>query len=167
LGRVLEKVHEIPDLRASLPLNYASSAAAVPQELAQKLRKVLDQTAGWLQELDEQELVVSEVACLRQRRRSPRGALAQLATLEPIQTTTVFERNHPTRWALHGDSKHTLLLVGLAALKFPTRIRPALEHLLSVNRVTAEGLGAYLDSAGALVLVKRLHREGLLARARD
>jgi len=170
LGRALEKAHEMPDLRASLPLRYSSSLAsssAGPEELALKLREVLDRTAGWLRELDERELAVSEVARERKRRRSPRGALAQLAALEPVQTTTVFERNRSHRWTLHGDSTHTLLLVGLAALKFPARIRPALEHLLSVNRVTAEGLGGFLDSAGALVLVKRLHREGLLARTHD
>jgi hypothetical protein len=57
-----------------------------------------------------------------------------------------------------------LLSVGSAALKFPVRIRPALEYLLAENRLTAAGLEAYLDTAGALVLVKRLHREGLLVR---
>ena len=164
LGRALEKAHEIPQLRASLPLNYASNAAAVPDALALKLREVLDQTAVWLQGLDEQELAASEVALHDKQRRSPRGAIAQFAALAPVQTTTVFERNHPGRWVLHGDSSHALLLVGLTALEFPARIRPALEHLLSENRVSADALGAYLDSAGALVLVKRLHREGLLAR---
>ncbi len=164
LERALEKAHEIPDLRASLPLNYASSSAARPDELALKLREVIDRTAAWLRDLDEQEIMVAEVARQRQRRRSPRGTLAQLAALEPIQITTAFERNRPHQWTLHGDSTHTLLLVGIAVLKFPARIRPALEHFLTVNRVTAEGLGDYLDSAGALVLLKRLHREGLLAR---
>ncbi|MCB1674981.1 MAG: hypothetical protein KDI01_01745 [Halioglobus sp.] len=164
LGRALQKAHEIPDLRASLPLRYAANAPAVPEELALKLREVLDRTAGWLGELDAQELAKSEVARRAKRTRSPRGALAQLAALEPVQAGTAFERNRPTRWALHGDTTHTLLSVGLVALKFPARIRPALEHLLSENRVTAEGLGAYLDSPSALVLVKRLHREGLLAR---
>lgn len=168
LGRAMEKAREIVELRASLPLGYASgdasSSAAGPEDLALKIREVLDRTAGWLQELDEQELAISEVARQRNRRRSPRGALAQLAAFEPIQTTTEFERNRPRRWKLHGDSTHALLFVGLAALKFPVRIRPALEHLLLANRVTAEGLGAYLDSSSALVLVKRLYREGLLAR---
>jgi len=170
LGRALQKAHEIPELRASLPLNYASTlarAAAGPAELALKLRTVLDRTAGWLRELDEQELAATEVAHQRQRKRSPRGAIAQLAALEPVQTTTAFERNQPHPWTLHGDSTHTLLIVGSAALKFPARIRPALEHLLAVNRVTAEGLEPHLDSAGALVLVKRLHREGLLERLHD
>lgn len=169
LGRVLESAHEIPDLRASLPLRYASGSAsgsaAGPEILALKLRDVLDLTAGWLRERDEHKLAASEVARQRKRSRSPRGALTQLATLEPIETTTAFERNRPHLWTLDGDSTHTLLFVGSAALKFPARIRPTLEHLLSMNRVSAEGLGAYLDAAGALVLVKRLHREGLLARA--
>lgn len=167
LGRALEKAHEIPDLRASLPLKYASSSAAGSKQLALKLREVLDQTAGWLRDLDEQELAVSEVARQRQRRRNPRGALAQLAALEPVQTSTTFERNRQHRWTLHGDSTHALLLVGFAGLKFPARIRPALEHLLTVNSVTAERLGDYLDAAGALVLVRRLYREGLLARTHD
>ncbi|MEZ5565862.1 MAG: cupin domain-containing protein [Gammaproteobacteria bacterium] len=164
LERAMKQAHEIPELRASLPLKYASGAAAGSAELALKLREVLDRTAGWLRELDEQELAVSEVARKRKRKRSPQGSLAQLSALEPVKLTTAFERNHPHRWTLHGDSTHTLLLVGLTALKFPARVRPALEHLMSVTRVTAEGLGAYLDPAGALVLVKRLYREGLLAR---
>ena len=164
LGRALEKAPEVPELRASLPLKYASSSAADAQELAPQLRYILDRTAGWLRELDEQKLALSELERQRRRRRSPRGTVAQLAALEPIQPATEFERICPLRWTLHGDSKHALLLADLAALKFPARITPALEHLLSVKRVTAEGFGPYLDSAGALVLVKRLFREGLLAR---
>ncbi len=167
LGRAFSKAHEISDLRASLPLNYASSSAAGSEALALKLREVLDRTAGWLRELDEQELATTEVARQRKRTRSPRGALEQLAALEPVRSTTAFARNEPHGWTLHGDATHTLLLVGSAALKFPARIRPALEHLLSLTRVTAEGLVPYLDSAGALVLVRRLHREGLLERLHD
>lgn len=167
LGRALEKAHEIPVLRASLPLKFASGSSEATEELALKLREVLDRTADWLRELDEQELAVSEVARQQKKISSPRGTLAQLAALGPIHTTTVFKRNRPTCWTLHDDSTHLLLLVGLVALKFPARIRPALEHLLTVNEVTAERLGDYLDSAGALVLVKRLHREGLLARIHD
>ncbi|HET9032833.1 MAG TPA: cupin domain-containing protein [Dokdonella sp.] len=164
LGRALKSVHEIPQLRASLPLNYASNAAARSDGLALKLREVLDRTSSWLQGLDEQELAASEMALQRERKRSPRGAITQFAALEPVQATTVFERNHPDRWVLHGDSDHALLLVGLTALEFPARIKPALEHLLSQHRISAEGFGACLDSAGALVLVKRLHQEGLLVR---
>lgn len=165
--RALENAREIPELRASLPLAYASGAGADAEALAPKLREALDRTAMWLSGLDEQALAASEVARRRKPKRSPRGLVARFAALESVQTTTAFERNDPHRWTLHGDSTYTLLLVGLAALKFPARIRPALEHLLSLNRVTAEALGAHLDPAGALVLIKRLHREGLLARARD
>lgn len=168
LGRVFETAHEIPDLRASLPLKYASSlapqSAAEPEELALGLRQVLNRTSEWLRDRDEHQLAALEVERQRMQKRSPRGVLAQLATLQPIQTATAFERNRSHRWTLHSDASDTLLLVGSAALKFPTRIRPALEHLLSVNEVTAEDLGPYLDAAGALVLLKRLHREGLLVR---
>lgn len=168
LGRVLTKAQEIPELRASLPLRYgatpAANTATGPTALAPAIREVLDRTAGWIRELDEQEIARAEVELQRNRRRSPQGMLAQLAALEPVHAATVFERNDPQRWTLHGDATQVLLLVGAAALKFPGRIRPALEHLLSLDRVTAEGLGAYLDAAGALVLLKRLHREGLLER---
>jgi ribosomal protein L16 Arg81 hydroxylase len=164
LGRALEKAHEIPELRASLPLKYASNPATGPDELAPKLRQVLDQTAAWLQNFDEQELAVSEVARRGKLKPSSRGALVQLASLEPVQATTAFDRNYAHSWTLHGEATHTLVLVGFTTLKFPARIRPALEYLVSVNRVTAEALETYLDAAGALVLVKRLYREGLLAR---
>jgi len=167
LGRVLEKAHTVPALRASLPLKYASDTAAGTEELTLKVREALDRTAGWLREVDEQDVAATEVTLQRRRRRSPRGALAQLAVQEPVQATTEFERNQPRSWTLHSDSPHVLLRVGQTTLKFPARISPALEHLLSVNRLTAEGLGPWLDSAGALVLLKRLHREGLLERLHD
>ena len=165
LRPVLEKLHEIPDLRTSLPLRHASGSSAELKELSRKLRQALDQAAGWLQNLDAQALAQAQLTRQRAPSHSARGALAQLATLEPIDASTAFARNRPHQWALHGDAAHTLLLAGHTGLQFPAYIRPALEHLLGLKQVTAEGLADHLDSAGALVLVKRLYREGLLVRS--
>ena len=164
LGRVLKEAHEIPDLRASLPLGYASNGAA---ELAPKLRAVLDKAAAWLGQQDEQELAEMEVARRRKRTRSPQGALARFAALGPVQTTTVFKRKRAKDWALHSDANHTILLVDSTALKFPARIDAALQHLVSLSQVSAKALAPFLDFAGGLVLLKRLHREGLLERLHD
>lgn len=164
LKPALEQLHEIPDLRASLPLRRAPGAGAELTELARKLRQALDQAAGWLQNLDAQALAQAQLTRQRASRRSACGALAQLATLAPIDARTAFVRNRPQHWALHGDAAHTLLLAGHTGLQFPAHIRPALEHLLGLHPVTAEGLADHLDGAGALVLVKRLYREGLLVR---
>ena len=57
------------------------------------------------------------------------------------------------------------VLIGDRVLRVPARVRPALEHVAAHHELTPGDLTS-LDAGSALVLCRRLVREGLLEVAR-
>lgn len=161
MQRVFSTVHEHPELRAPLPAAYADDPAALEAATAQMLACV----AKWLTSRDPGEIARKEIA----RRVSPpvdrRGRLMQLAHVGPIAPTTRLERIGP-KWTLSlGRAQATLWAPQKKTrLRFPVRVAPALRTLVDALRFCADDLREFLDPSGALVLVRRLHREGLVER---
>ena len=62
---------------------------------------------------------------------------------------------------MDGDGDTVRVLMGDRVLRVPARIRPALEHVASHAELTPGDLPS-LDPGSALVLCRRLVREGLL-----
>lgn len=160
MQRVFAGAHEHPELRAPLLVAYADDPAAFEAATA----RMLASTVEWLASRDPAEIARREIA----RRVVPpvdrRGRLMRLAQAGPIVSTTPLERIG--QWTLSLDDARATLstLEGGARLRFPARVAPALRVLVDVSRFCAEDVREHLDPSGALVLVRRLHREGLIER---
>ena len=161
MQRVFATAHEHPELRAPLPVAYADDSSAFEAATAQMLACV----SKWLTSRDPGEIARREIA----RRVAPavdrRGRLTRLAHASPIAPTTPLERIGP-RWTLSLDQAQATLSAPhrRMRLRFPARVAPALRVLVDASLFCAEDLREFLDSSGALVLVRRLHREGLVHR---
>ncbi|MCB9592881.1 MAG: hypothetical protein H6719_09125 [Sandaracinaceae bacterium] len=161
MQRVFATAHEHPELRESLPVAYADDPGAFEAATAQ----TLDRAAKWLASRDPARIARQEIA----RRVAPpvarRGRLMRLASAGPIESNTPLERIGPP-WTLSLHEAHATLSAPnrRVRLRFPARVAPALRVLVDASEFCAEDLGDLLDPPGALVLVRRLHREGLVHR---
>ena len=89
------------------------------------------------------------------------GALLDRSGLAGLDVTTRLRRRrgHPCELVDAGDTIR--VLIGDRVLRVPARVRPALEHVAAHLELTPGDLPS-LDPESALVLCRRLVREGLL-----
>ncbi|GAB3017404.1 hypothetical protein GCM10011376_02330 [Nocardioides flavus (ex Wang et al. 2016)] len=158
VGRLLA---EVPD--EHLPAGYLAD----PLRLAEGLGEHLVGVADAVRRLDPAVLATAQAqAFLAGRPPRLAGALLDrdaLATGIAPDTRLRRRRGHPCELVDDGDTVR--VLIGDRALRVPARVRPALEHVADHLELTPADL-ALLDAAfdleSALVLCRRLVREGLL-----
>ncbi|MEO5577093.1 MAG: cupin domain-containing protein [Gaiellaceae bacterium] len=98
---------------------------------------------------------------VRSRRPILDGQLSELRALPGLTTDVELER----RDTVIADLTGTTLVFEGRTLRFPARLRPELEFLVTTAEpFRASELPGELDGAGRLVLVRRLVREGFLRR---
>ena len=154
VGRVLA---EVPD--DHLPAGYLADPARLAEGLGERLAAVVESVGRLAPEAVAREQVEGFLAG-----RPPRlsGALLDRASLaRGIRADTALRRRagHPCRLVDDGDTVRVLL--GDRVLRVPARVRPALEHVAAHLELIPADL-APLDTESALVLCRRLVREGLL-----
>ncbi len=166
LRRVLDGLTDTLDLGRPLPLGYARP------EQERALAVVIDDlTKTAVTALQDPELLrpsrVAEAEARRARSRRrpvPLGQLRSVLALDDLDGSSVVHRrpDHPARIDAEStpDGGTVLELVD-RRVTVPAAMRSAVEQLLAEPQVTVADL-AGLDDSGALVLVRRLVREGLL-----
>jgi len=161
LKRVVAQAHDLPELRASLPLRYDTHPGALEAGLAD----ALERTARWLRERDPTALAADEIERARGQRAV--GSVGRLRSMAagPVGDA-VLRRAEPARWTVEENEAHATLRAGRTELRFPARIAPALRLVADRDAVRAADLRAHLDARGAEVLLRRLADEGLLRRPR-
>ena len=146
---------EVPD--AHLPAGYLDD----PSLLADALAVRLEELAAAVRRVDAPAAVEAEIRRFLTT-RPPRlaGGLHDVLGRESIDATTRLRRRagHPCVLLDRGDQVEVLL--GDRSLTVPARIRPALDEVRSRGELTPADLP--LDPQSALVLCRRLLREGLL-----
>ena len=146
---------EVPD--AHLPAGYLDD----PSLLADALAVRLEELAAAVRRVDAPAAVEAEIRRFLTT-RPPRlaGGLHDVLGRESIDATTRLRRRagHPCVLLDRGDQVEVLL--GDRSLTMPARIRPALDAVRSRGELTPADLP--LDPQSALVLCRRLLREGLL-----
>ena len=146
---------EVPD--AHLPAGYLDD----PSLLADALAVRLEELAAAVRRVDAPAAVEAEIRRFLTT-RPPRlaGGLHDVLGRESIDATTRLRRRagHPCVLLDRGDQVEVLL--GDRSLTMPARIRPALDAVRSRGELTPADLP--LDPQSALVLCRRLIREGLL-----
>ena len=153
VGRLLA---EVPD--DHLPAGYLDDPARLSEGLADHLAAVADA----VRRLDPAALADGQVEGFVSG-RPPRlaGALLDrdaLATGIDARTHLRRRRGHPCVLVDDGDAVR--VLIGDRVLRVPSRVRPALEHVAAHAELRPHDLP--LDDESALVLSRRLVREGLL-----
>ena len=160
LERVWSRAKENPALRASLPIGYTED----PDAFAAAMADVLATTAEWMTRLDPEALTRAEIERAEARAPDPVGRLRALVTAHMLEPDTRLCRASEVRWSVRLEGDRAILRAGSHALGFPARVVSALHHVMAADTVAGTDLGEHLDAEGAMVLVRRLHREGLLRR---
>ncbi|WP_366558532.1 JmjC domain-containing protein [uncultured Nocardioides sp.] len=143
-----------------LPAAYVDDPAALAERLAERLDALADAVRG----LDADALARRQVeGFLASRPVSLAGGLRDRFALPDLTGDTVLGRRagRPFRLVDPGEGRVRVLL-GDRHLDVPARVRPALERVAASARLSPSDLHDLLDPGSALVLCRRLVREGAL-----
>jgi mannose-6-phosphate isomerase-like protein (cupin superfamily) len=151
---------QVPD--SHLPAGYLDDPSLLAEGLADHLAAVADA----VRRVDPAVVAADQVRRFRTG-RPPRmeGALLDRDALGDLDADTELRRRagRPCVVEDAGDGRLRVLL-GDRSLLVPARLRPALEAVAARDILTPADLHAHLDPGSALVLCRRLVREGLLRR---
>jgi cupin superfamily protein len=161
LKRVVEPLLEAAD--DPLP----AALFADPDALAAALRERLAGLADAVRGADADAVVRrQERAFGTGRQPLLGGALLDVLDAPTITAQTRLRRRPGSSCLLRPEGDRLLLLLGDRRVSLPARIRPAIEAVLAAGELCPGDLHTLLDEASALVLCRRLVREGLLEVAR-
>ncbi|MCW2761919.1 MAG: cupin [Marmoricola sp.] len=142
---------------AHLPAGYLDR----PDRLAEGLRERLQALVGALSDVDAAGIADDQArAFLEGRSTSLRGGLVDRMHLAAVEADTALRRRPGKPCVLRPDGDRLHLFLGDRRLTVPARITEAVERARTLEVFTPEDLG--LDPQSALVLSRRLIREGLL-----
>lgn len=156
---VTKLAEEQPVFRERLDLRGVNSVRSLKGTVQQQV----DETRSWLDKLDLDELT-ERVArrLLTTTQPVTHGLLTELERLDQVDRETIVERRAGTICVvIPKDTKLKVLLVD-RELEMPLLAREAMEEISRRNRLSTRDLEPLLGAEGALVLVRRLIREGLL-----
>lgn len=132
-----------------------------PSLLASGLAERLEAVAEAVRRVDAAEAASREVARFASTRPSRlRGGLHDVLAVDSLTDTTVLERRPGATLRLVADGDTVEVLLGDRVLHVPAWLRPVLEQVAGLDRLTPADLD--LDESSRLVLCRRLVREGLL-----
>ena len=156
---IAKLAEEEPVFKERLP----AGAASDPTALRALVESNLDELRAWLDKVDVDELT-SRVARTVMSSAQPliRGQLRQLAILDDIGAgTEVARRPGATCLLFPGDAALRVMLAD-RELEMPPAAAGAMAEVARRERFTVSDLHPFLTPESAVVLVRRLVREGLL-----
>ena len=140
-----------------LPAGYLDQ----PDDLAEGLAARLQQLADALRSVDPVAVADAQTAAFLERRPARlRGAMLDRMQLDAIDAGTPLRRRAGKPCVLRPEGERLHVLLGDRRLTVPARITGAVQRARDLDTFTPDQLG--LDEQSALVLARRLVREGLL-----
>jgi lysine-specific demethylase/histidyl-hydroxylase NO66 len=153
---------EEPAFRHALPIAPLDAQRDDPDQLA----AVLQQAAAWLGSLPLERARERVTSRLRGSvPAEPLGMLAQAAAIAGCGPATEVRPRAGLQWSMESTGDRVTLRLPRARVELPSYTADALRHALSAPTTPEEVAGApgsALDLDGAVVLVRRLLREGAL-----
>ncbi|HEX2050873.1 MAG TPA: cupin domain-containing protein [Actinomycetota bacterium] len=148
-----------PAFRARLPAAASSDAGALRAEVEHHVAEL----RAWLDKVDVDELT-ARVARRVMSSAQPllRGQLRRLHALDAIDAATTVRRRPGASCVLLPAPGVVRVLLADRELEMPPVAAVAMEHVARNDRFRVGDLHSFLDADSALVLVRRLVREGLL-----
>jgi bifunctional lysine-specific demethylase and histidyl-hydroxylase NO66 len=143
--------------REALPIGYARDPGPVVEDLPTRVKELV----AWLEGAAGAEAVRDFARGFWENRRPLlAGQLEQLERLRTADAATRFRRRPGSVFVVSSDEDEAVVLLGLRELRMPAFCLPALRLLeRSGTEVRSADLPG-LDEASALVLLRRLVREG-------
>lgn len=157
--RVMRRASEHRPFRDALPPGWASGTSPVEEEVEARRKELLE----WIEAAVDEEAVRAMARSFWSSRRPVLGGhLAQIGRVDEIEADTPVRRRPGSVFVVESRDGRASVLLGMRELRMPGFCEPAL-------RFVAEGLEAFepadlpgLDPGSAVVLVRRLVREGAL-----
>jgi uncharacterized RmlC-like cupin family protein len=162
----IEVLQEITKLAAEEPVFQERLGLGSTTDLA-TLRSLVEhhveEFRTWLDKIDLEEATV-RVARRVMGTAQPilRGQLAQLGRLSAIEQTTTVARRRGAVCVVRAAGEKTMVLLADRELEMPPYAEAAMSHIANHETFEVRDLLEVIDSESALVLVRRLVREGLL-----
>lgn len=156
---IAKLAEEEPVFKERLP----ADAGADPAALRSLVERNLEEMRAWLDKVDVDE-ATARVARSVMSTAQPlvRGQLRQLALVDEIDAETeVSRRPGATCVMFPGDTTLRVMLAD-RELQMPPRVTDAMDVVFRRERFTVSDLHPFLTPESAVVLVRRLVREGLL-----
>lgn len=157
LDRAVARAMEGIDTDAHLPAGYLDH----PEQLEEGLAERIEGLASALSQSDAAGIADGQTrSFLEHRNAGLRGALVDRMHLDQVKVDTGLRRRPGKPCVLRPDGHRLHLLLGDRRVSVPARISEAVEQVRTLEGFTPADLG--LDPESALVLCRRLIREGLL-----
>ncbi len=157
LDRAVSKAMEQVEADAHLPAGYLDDPERLAEGLGERLRSLADALAG----TDVAAIADAQTrSFLEKRGANLRGSLVDRMSLDSMAGDTTLRRRPGKPCVLRPDGDRVHLLLGDRRMTVPARITEAVERVRTLHSFTPDDLG--LDPESALVLCRRLVREGLL-----
>jgi lysine-specific demethylase/histidyl-hydroxylase NO66 len=157
LDRAVRGAMDSVEADAHLPAGYLDHPEQLSEGLADRLRALGDALAA----TDAAAIAEAQTRSFLERRNSAlRGAMVDRMHLDRVANDTSLRRRPGRPCVLRPDGDRLHLFLGDRRLTVPARITDAVERARTLEVFTPDDLG--LDAQSALVLCRRLIREGLL-----
>jgi hypothetical protein len=160
LREIIKLAEELPAFRQRLEFDGASDAASLKAIVARHVEEV----RAWLDKIDVDELT-ERVARRVMSTSQPitRGLLRQLEQLDAIDEAAKLRRRRGTTCILFPRDAVLKVMLADREVEMPLVARAAMEDIARRRgEFSPRDLHEFIDSESALVLVRRLVREGLL-----
>jgi lysine-specific demethylase/histidyl-hydroxylase NO66 len=145
------------DADAHLPAGYLDR----PDALAEALSTRIEALAAALSDSDAATVADAQTRSFLERRNAVlRGAMVDRMHLAEVDAETALRRRRGRPCVLRTEGDRLHLFLGDRRVTVPARISPAVEQVRTLEAFTPADLA--LDPESALVLCRRLIREGLL-----
>ncbi len=162
LDRAVREAMRSTDADTHLPAGYLDDPDLLASGLAERLHCLAEALTG----ADAAAVADGQArSFLEGRRSSLRGALVDRMHLDEVASDTALRRRPGKPCVTRADGDRLHLFLGDRRLSVPSRISDAVERACTLEVFTPHDLG--LDAQSALVLSRRLVREGLLEVVRS
>ena len=157
LDRAVHEAMKQVDADAHLPAGYLDDPDLLAAGLDERVQALRESLAG----ADVARLADDQTRSFLEKRGAHlRGSLVDRMRLDSVAGDTRLRRRPGKPCVLRPDGDRLHLLLGDRRMTVPARITDAVERVRSLEAFTPDDLG--LDPESALVLCRRLIREGLL-----
>ncbi len=160
---IVREVAKLAEQEPAFNERLPREATTDPAELRAAVEQHVDDLRTWLDGIDLERLT-QRVARRIMSTSQPivHGQLRQLAMLDEIEAQTPIVRRRGATCALFPGDGSLKVLLSDRELEMPLAAEPAMEEVAGRHHLHVLDLHEYLTPESALVLVKRLIREGLL-----